>query len=250
MVLIPGLGCDGSVWDSTVARYSAHYQCHILTLAGFGGQPAIQPPLLPTVRDEIIRYIEAEHLQQPVLVGHSLGGFLAFWVAATVPDQVGKVVAVDGVPYFAAMVQDGATPDSERAPMDGVRQEIAKSTPEQFAAATKQSLTMMITDPVKVTQIAAITDKSDPAAFGEAFYELMTTDIRDQVGSITAPVLLIASDQPGQISDDLLAKYKAQVSKVKDCKVVLAKGSRHFIMYDDPDFLFKEMDAFLGASGK
>ena len=37
-----------------------------------------------------------------VMVGHSLGGFLALWVAATAPDAVGPIVAVDGVPYKTA----------------------------------------------------------------------------------------------------------------------------------------------------
>ncbi|MEO7974897.1 MAG: alpha/beta hydrolase, partial [Thermoanaerobaculia bacterium] len=98
VVLIPGLLSSGEVWDTTVARYRDRYTLHVLTLAGFGGPAPIGAPFLPRVRDELIRYVQAEHLDRPIVVGHSLGGFLAFWVGATAPDLVGGIVAVDGVP--------------------------------------------------------------------------------------------------------------------------------------------------------
>ena len=49
MVLIPGLACGGSVWDATVAHYKASYECHVVTLAGFAGQPAIEGQTLGKV---------------------------------------------------------------------------------------------------------------------------------------------------------------------------------------------------------
>ncbi|UOQ74823.1 alpha/beta fold hydrolase [Hymenobacter cellulosilyticus] len=44
MLLIPGLTCPGVVWDATVAHYQKQYQCHIVSLAGFG---ASRLPLIP-----------------------------------------------------------------------------------------------------------------------------------------------------------------------------------------------------------
>jgi hypothetical protein len=38
------------------------------------------------------------------------------------------------------------------------------------------------------------------------------------------------------------------VAKVPDHKVLLAKKARHFIMLDDPQFLFSAMDDFLKES--
>lgn len=37
VILLPGLTCPGAVWDATVARYRGQYQCHVVSLAGFGG---------------------------------------------------------------------------------------------------------------------------------------------------------------------------------------------------------------------
>src|SRR6476620_7915475 len=37
IIFIHGLYCSGDVWKETVERYQKNYQCHVLTLAGFGG---------------------------------------------------------------------------------------------------------------------------------------------------------------------------------------------------------------------
>ena len=50
VILIPGLSSSGAVWEGTVEHLKDRYQCHVLTLAGFAGQPRIPAPFLETVR--------------------------------------------------------------------------------------------------------------------------------------------------------------------------------------------------------
>src|SRR5579872_5414121 len=56
MILIPGLASSAAVWDSTVAHYAAHYQCHVLNLAGFAGVVPIDGPLLQQAEDALSKY--------------------------------------------------------------------------------------------------------------------------------------------------------------------------------------------------
>ncbi|MFZ0035104.1 MAG: alpha/beta hydrolase [Sedimentisphaerales bacterium] len=70
MILIPGLGCGGNVWDGTVAHFKDRYECHVVTLAGFAGQPSIGGPFLEQVRSGLVEYIRQKKLERPVIVGH------------------------------------------------------------------------------------------------------------------------------------------------------------------------------------
>ena len=115
MILIPGLACSGEVWDSTVARFKDRHECHVLTLAGFAGQPPTK--LEGSYTDAIVKgiagYIRDKKLDKPAIVGHSLGGFLCFKLAAAEPDLVGPIVAVDGFPAAGLIFMPDAS-DADR----------------------------------------------------------------------------------------------------------------------------------------
>jgi pimeloyl-ACP methyl ester carboxylesterase len=248
MVLIPGLASSGEVWRSAVERYRDRYQVHVLTLAGFAGQAPVAPPLLATARDEIVRYLEAEGLERPVVVGHSLGGLLALWVAATAPDRVGAVVAVDGVPFLPALFDPQATVESVRPQAEQVRQMYATLTREQLALQTRMALATMIADPADVERATGWAAASDPATVGAAVAEAMTTDLRAVVAAVRAPVLLVGA---GALAPDEAARerlrlaYEAQVERVPRHRVVFAPEARHFVMLDAPGLLYAAIDAFL-----
>src|SRR5205823_3179718 len=71
MLLIPGLTCGGGVWKTTVEHFQDRYECHVLTLAGFAGEPAIGAPMLETVRKAVAAYLREKKLNHAVIVGHS-----------------------------------------------------------------------------------------------------------------------------------------------------------------------------------
>ena len=250
MILIPGLGCSGAVWRSTVAHVTAAgYQAHVLTLAGFAGQPAVRGTSLDRVRREVIAYIGAERLDRPVLVGHSLGGFLALWVAATAPEAVGPVVAVDGVPFLPALFDPAATAESSRAPAARIRDALARQDRAEFARQNRASLAHMMSSAADLDEVARDSGRSDPAAVGRAVAEVMTTDLRPLAASIRTPVLLVAAGQG--LDAGGRERYEEQVRAVPRHRVVVAARARHFVMLDDPDFFFAELDRFLaGARGR
>jgi N-formylmaleamate deformylase len=251
MLLLPGLTCSGEVWNTTVGHFKDHYQCHVFTLAGFAGQPPIAAPMMATIRKELVSYIRERKLERPVIVGHSLGAFLAFWLAATDPDLAGPLVGVDGGTFLPAMFDPKATLESAKPAAEATLQMMAGETGDQFAAQNKMMLASMITDPKNVELIAPACAKSDPKAVAQAMYELMTTDLRDEVSRIRTPVLLIGSGGliiPPETKETIMSRYEAQIARIPNHKVVLAEKARHFIMFDDPNFLFSTMEDFLKSS--
>jgi pimeloyl-ACP methyl ester carboxylesterase len=219
-----------------------------VTLAGFAGQPAIGEPFLEQVRSGLVEYIRRNKLERPVIVGHSLGGFMAFWLGATAPDQVGPVISVDGVPFYAALMDINATPESAKPFAERMREMYKAQSPQQFAFGFRSSLAVMITDPNAVEKVGRLGSKSDPKAVGQATYELMTTDLRKQVKAIKTPVLLIGATASITDPDQRNAaqeNYKLQVAQVPKHKVVFAPKARHFIQLDEPEFFFGQVESFL-----
>lgn len=255
MILIPGLMADGAVWDALVARYRDRYELHVLTLPGFSGVAPLAPgtPLLATVRDDVVRYVREHKLQRPVVVGHSLGGFLAFSIAAANPELVGPIVAVDGVPFLNALMDPTATTASARAMGEQMRTIYAGLSASQLEAQSRPGLAQMMRDTARIAQAANWAGRSDPRTVGNAVFEMSTTDLREAVTTIRTPVLLIgaAAFAPDSATRARVqAAYEAQVRRVPDHTVVLATESRHYIMYDDPAFLYAALDRFFARTAR
>ncbi len=247
VILIPGLGCSGAVWNDTVKALSDQYELHVLTLAGFAGQPAIGEPFLPRVHDDIVRYVREHKLDRPVVIGHSLGGFMAFWLSSNEPDLFGPIVAVDGVPFLPALMNPQATVESAEAQANTLREMLAKSNDEAFEAQMRASLQAMITAPADVERVFATARLTDPAAEGQAIYEVMTTDLRPKLSRIEQPVLLIGAGGalPPSAIAQVTAAYKAQIATVPRHEFVMADKARHFVMLDDPSFFQQTLARFL-----
>ncbi len=149
MILIHGLYCTADVWKETVDRYKNQYECHVLTLAGFGGNPSnLNDHFLQSVKDDLLAYIKAKKLDKPVLMGHSMGGFISFWAASSAPGSFSKVIAVDGLPFLTAVQMPGATAEGAKPMAENMRNMMNRSqSEEQTEANQKMILSSMIASP-------------------------------------------------------------------------------------------------------
>lgn len=253
MILIPGLGCSGEVWKETVAHFQDRYECQVLTLAGFAGEKPVDAPILSTIRDGLIQYIHEKKLNKPILVGHSVGGFLAFSVASADPDSVGSIIAVDGVPFLPALLDPTATADTMRPRADMMRKQLKSLAPMQFQFQNAMTLTRMVTKPDDLERIRKWMGASDQNTIADVMYEAFTTDLREPVAKIKTPVLLIAAgadDTTPEARKKLEESYRQQISRIAGAQVVVAEKAKHFIMIDDPSFLFTQMETFLRQAPK
>jgi len=251
VILIPGLSCTAEVWNETAAHLnSAGYETHALSIAGFGGSPPIKvDDLLAAVRDDVAAYVKQYNLSRPVIIGHSLGGFLALSVAIAYPDLPSKVMPVDGLPYLAGIMMPGAPPEQVAKQAEAMRQAISAGPQSQADAMTRQSDEAMITSPANIEREFAVNQKSDRATVGEAMRELLTADLRPNLKKIKVPVLeigtWIAYKQFGATHDSALANYRSQFANLPTARVIMSDDAKHFVMLDAPDWFYKQVDDFL-----
>ncbi|UOQ55577.1 alpha/beta fold hydrolase [Hymenobacter cellulosivorans] len=249
MLLIPGLTCPGAVWDATVAHYQKQYQCHIVSLAGFGGQPAATntTAFLQGVRDQLLGYIKTQKLNKPVVVGHSLGGFMGLWLSTTQPEAVGPLVIVDSLPFMAAIQNPNLTAEAAKPMAEGMRQQMGKG--KMPMPAQRQMVSSLVTDTARVTQLARWGQDSDPATVAQAMYDMMTTDLRADLSRIQQPALVLgawaAYKQYGSTKESTRAIFAQQYAKLPQHRIEMSEAGRHFLMYDDTQWFLAQTDAFL-----
>ncbi|RSK33903.1 alpha/beta fold hydrolase [Hymenobacter metallilatus] len=249
VLLIPGLTCPGAVWDETVAHYRKQYQCHIISLAGFGGvaAPASNDKLLQQVRDQLLTYIRTEKLAKPAVIGHSLGGFLALWMSSTQPEAVGPLVIVDSLPFMGAIQNPATTVEQLRPMAENLRRQMSQGSANP--AQQRQMTASMVTDTARITQVTRWALASAPATVAQAMYDMYTTDLRPEVARIQQPVLVLgawAAYKPfGATKESTQAIFDRQYAQLPHYRLEMSEAGKHFLMYDDTQWFFQLSDAFL-----
>ncbi len=253
VLLIPGLATPGAIWDDTVKHLQGRYECHVVTIAGFGGlPPAKTEHLMDDVRDQLIAYLRAQKLEKPVIVGHSLGGSLALAIAEQAPELPGAIVSVDGLPFLAAVMMPGVN-DAAAAKKGAaaMRSQMGGQNPEQFAKYQREVvIPSMVTKPEDAQRVAEMTAKSDGATVAQAMSELIGTDLRPDLGKIKCPLLVLGA--LGQLLQyaprpALEANYKSQFANAPQTRFEFFDKAKHFIMIDDPTGFYATLDQELAA---
>jgi N-formylmaleamate deformylase len=246
IILIPGYACSGDVWQATVDALKGKYQLHVLTLAGFAGVPPIDTPILKTVKNEIIQYVKENHLNKPVLIGHSLGAFMSLWVASEEPSLFSKILCVDGVPFIAAMTNPSVTAKELKNKPSYNGETIAnnfKNMPDkEFEDNQFKAMLGLVSDSMHARLITKWSTESDRKTLGYTYVEMVTTDLRNEIAKINIPVLILGSTYSTKEASQKM--LNEQFSQLRN-KAIIVEPTKHFIMYDDPIVFREEVKNFL-----
>ena len=251
IILIPGLSSSPEIWQGTVDHLGAGWRVHRIHIQGFAGaEPKgnATGPVAAPVAEEIARYITENKLDHPVVVGHSMGGTIGMMLAARHPDAVGKLMVVDMIPFMGAMfAAPGASAESVTPVADQIWAAQANSPREAYVAQATASINGMINTESRRAEALEDMRESDQKVSAAAFRELITTDLRPELSKITAPTEVVYAKfndprMTPQITDSI---YRMSFANLKDAQLKRIDDSAHFIMFDQPQAFYADLDAFL-----
>jgi pimeloyl-ACP methyl ester carboxylesterase len=240
LIFIPGFACSGEVWKETVDKYRAKYACHVLTIAGFAGEKAVENPSLDAIVKGIAAYIQDQKMEKPLLIGHSIGGALSLWVAAEYPHLPGQVIVIDALPYLAAMQNPQAKPDPN-ADCLGMAKVMEQTDQQHFLLQQRATLSSMISESSRHEEVLQWAVQSDRKTLGLLYCQFWNTDLRVKIATITCPVQVLLEAYFVHAKPLIEAQY----GQLKQAKLLYAEKGLHFIMYDDPKWYFSQLDALL-----
>ncbi len=251
VILVPGLSSSPHVWDTLTEQLKGRYRVHRIHVQGFAGAPAednATGPVSAPVAEDLARYIAEKGLNQPAVIGHSMGGTIGMMLAARHPESVGRLMVVDMVPFMGAMFGPPGTTAESVAPMaDQIYAGMTAASDEQYQQQAAASVIGMINTESLRERPLQDTARSDRAVSSAAFRELIVTDLRPEIGHITAPtrVLYVKFNDPRMTPEITDSIYQASFATLPGATLTRIDDSAHFIMLDQPDRFAAEVNAFL-----
>ena len=250
VILIPGLASSRGIWADLASGLQSGHRVHILELAGFASTPAISSrdgKVIAPVVDAIAEYIRTQHINAPAIVGHSLGGEIALMLGARYPDRVGRLMIVDALPFYSLMIDPEATSETASQRAIATREWILAQSPQEFEAFQKASIARLAkTEAVRPALVAAGLS-SDRRTIADAVYELMVTDLRPELGRISAPIEVVYAYDAlfGVPASGVDEMYRRAYTNARDIHFTRIDDSFHFIMLDQPKRFSSAVQSFL-----
>ncbi|TDS18687.1 pimeloyl-ACP methyl ester carboxylesterase [Maribacter caenipelagi] len=238
ILLFPGFTCTGEVWDATVLELSKGYECHVFTFAGFGNVPAIEKPWLPKIKESVIKYILENKLENAILLGHSLGGALALWMA-TESETYKELIIVDALPSTGALMMPDYKSEYMLYDSPSNKQLLAMNDTD-FEAMIVQMASGMTKEKSNQQKIQNWMIQADRETYVYGYTDLLKLDLREDLAKINSPVTILAATEPYGLE---MAKstYDLQYKALAEYTIEFANGSSHFIMYDQSQWFIENL---------
>ncbi len=240
IIFIPGFACSGDVWNETKIVFEKKFTCYTLTMAGFAGTKPQENPTFKKWEAEIATFIVQSKIQQPIIIGHSMGGGLAMALAADYPDLVSKIVVVDALPCLMALMN----PDfkvKEVAECSEMNEKLLKATSEEFYQMQKKSIPRLLNDVSKQELVVNWSMQTDRETFAEMYCDFSNTDLREKITTIKCPSLILLESYFINFKPAIELQFK----NLKTANLKYALKGLHFIMFDDKEWYLNELNGFL-----
>ena len=245
VMLIPGFTVPGEGWDHTVNQLQKDYECHIVTLAGFGGTEPIDFPWLPKVNEALESYIEQNQLTDLTVIGHSLGGTIATWLASRGNSRIRKIILVDALPAAGAMMIPDFNPETMvyDNPYNERQLSMNETEFEQMAAGMAQGMSL---NPDAQKRIKDWIIMADRKTYVYGYTDYLKLDLREALKNISVPVTIIAADKPYG-KEMATQTYQSQYANLAKYDLIIANNSAHFVMFDKPEWFMEQIQKTLAS---
>lgn len=236
LLFLHGLGSTKKDWDAQVPFFSKTHRVITVDLRGHGNSTKPQDAYsVELMTEDVKQLLDQLNIKKATLVGFSMGGAVAFEMAAQHPDYLENLVIVNSGPDFNDMGKIGEELLENRTEF--------LETKGLAALAKEISFNMFPEDhQIELRNEFEIRCKNnDYNAYYKSFVTLMAWGLGDRIKDIKTRTLVVGSDMdytPVSFKEDY-------VNTLQNATLVVIKNSRHGVVIDQPEAFNMELRKFL-----
>jgi pimeloyl-ACP methyl ester carboxylesterase len=242
VLLIHGFPYDGRMWEQTAKRL-AEAGCKVIVpdLRGFGKSPLARTATMREMADDLVAVLDKLGVRQAVVVGFSMGGYVALQLGNLHRERVAGMILAD---TRAGADLDGAKAGRKelaaKALKDGMQPVILANLPKQLTHATQDA------DPALVNKVGGWMASQRPAGAAAALLGMMDRpDMRGKLAGWNMPCLAVVGDQDEVIPPDEVMRL-AQAFRGSETAVI--PGAAHLAPVEQAARFNQECVAWLART--
>ncbi len=248
VLLLHSLAAHSHWWDWAAPRLAEDAHVIALDLRGHGGSGWVEPAAYraPDYAGDTVAALDALGWRAPLVIGHSLGGYVGACLAALHPDRVSRLVIVDTLTWWNEQETTWALMQAERlGPEFASREEAGmrfRLNPRETTAPAEW---------LRHLGEAGVRERR-PGVWQHAFDRLVFPHARPDAWSVlpgvVCPTLVVRGEGSPMMSRESGERVAATLPRGLLAEM---KGAHHHLILDDPVQFVSIVAAWLaGASGE
>ena len=240
VMLIHGVGADGTSWDQIAPALTADFRVLRLDLRGHGKSGHVDPPLMldDFVRD-VMDVLDVCSVPAAHIVGFSLGGMIAQATALSHAERVDRLVVLSAVA--------GRTAEERKRVQARLRLLQEQGVEAITGAAQERWFTpeFIARNPEIVERRMRQLRNNHGPSYAAAYTVFSTSDLGDRLHAIRAPTL-IATGEHDVGSNTRMAGYMNE--RIRGSRLEILAGLRHSILIEAPQVVLHLVRGFLSEA--
>jgi pimeloyl-ACP methyl ester carboxylesterase len=237
IVLAHGWTCDHTYFAPQAEHFRRNHRVISVDLRGHGeSDKPRQDYTMALFADDLAWLCQQLGLAKPVVVGHSMGGVIAFELAARHPALPAAVVAVDAPIIPPQQVRDAMAPV-----IAGVKTPDYRQVSRSFVA---NALFLPTDDPALKARVVEEMSAAPQHVMASALEQILACDTEASTAAVQVPALLLNAEGPGW--------PLAGVARIKELnpKVMVGQtvGAGHLHQLVVPDQVNAMIERFLAVA--
>ena len=247
ILFLPGFTVSGSIWKETVEKLNLERKSYLVSYAGFNGNAPIEMPWYSNIKNSIVKYIKDNNMTDIIIIGHSMGGNLAVEIASELPNDISKIIVVDALPCMREVMMPNVP--AENLSYDSpYNKQLLNMTDKQFENIANMMSPNMTYKADKEAVLTNWMTAADRKTWVYGYTDLLKLDLRNILSKVKCETLILGASFP----DVKMAEenYIKQYSLLDNKTIKMASKSKHYIMFDQPEWFYKTINNFLANDNK
>lgn len=233
LVFIHGSGGDHTAWLNQYAQLKEKYNVAMIDLPGHGRSEGNGESHVKDYCVWINKLLDALALNEPILVGHSLGAAIALQFAADHPEKIAGIVCLGG---------------GMKMPVNPFMLEFLKTNPPEMPAEIVDLMCKFSLAKENRDELSPLLRKSIAQAKPDILYGDLSAcnelDLTREAEKISVPALIICGAGDKMIPPDFSREL---VAKIRSSNLEIIAGAGHMVMLERPAELEEVLDKFTAS---
>src|SRR3981081_2239786 len=241
LVFLHGIGGAARAWRGQLGFFKDRYRAIAWDMPGYGGSASLATVSIAALADALQDFLQQGGAEEPITVGHAIGGRIVQQLLAKTPGIAGAVVLAQTSPAFGKPDGDWqkAFVDARLGPLD---------RGETLVSLAPSLVRELVGDNPDVSGMELARDcmASVPeATYRATMLALMGFDLRGALKNIAAPTLVLSGSKDNNAPAPMMAKM---ASYIPSAKYVELDGVGHLANLERPGVFNIAVDSFLKAN--